>query len=414
MNTMKSIKRSIIGLSIVLAFILAMPMTVFATEPPSNENNLTLEYRFAEGESPDVAPVVSQFGINYRLVGQSDPVREDSLANTRDYTYRINGLLSPDDLATIQNIQGLSLTPVNQKMTRKIDSTAILTGLTNNDVDSLLESTQYAAAVEAMKTAGAVYVEGPKLTGVTFEVTLWEGGVVNGLPAEYSADIIVRGVEEYTIIGYYIANMTYTTSVLDSETPIYVIVAEYEPIDLPIVEDTIVEEIEEEGDGEIVEPIDQTFFDGLTEDDLIMMDNQTGNPFTDIASGNVPLGGGSVRGGVSLLSAILSIVAVAFLIINIIALAVYRKRKDDLSEYGVDEEQAMAGRRRKNAFVALICIVSVLVPVIWIALDNLTFPFVWLNAWTAVVAVCFVIDVVLIIIYNAKFKKVEKEEEAFV
>ena len=405
MKMKKNIKRSILGLSIILAVFLAMPMLAFAA--PGDEGNLKVEYRFAEGESPDVAETMTQFGINYRLIGQSEPVLEDTLPTTRDYTYRIDGMLSEKDLEEVAKIPGLVLDPVDVKLTKKIDFEDTIKGLSNNDVDSLVASSQYKARVNSMKTnSTAVIIEGPELVGVTFNVTKVDPDFPT-FPEEYSADIIVRGVEEYWDVGYYIANLTYTTSDVESEISIYVIVAEYEPVDVPIIDDIIVEDFD---DG-IVTPIESGFLAGLSETDMVLMDNQTGNPLVDIVNGNVPLGNANVTAGVSLVSALISIAAIIFLVVHLIVLISNRKRKDDLSEYGVDEEQVTIERRRKSAFVALICIASALVPVIWLSLDNVSYPYVWVNAWTGVIAFCLIVDIVLISIYKAKFKAIDLEDD---
>ena len=397
-------------MSIILAVTLALPMVTFAAPDPGN--NLTIEYRYAEGETANVAETVSQFGIDYRLIGQSDPVLENSLPVTRDYVYRIDGILSDADRAQVANIPGLRLDPVEVKLTRKIDFEDTLRGLPNNDVDSLEASAVYKARVDSMKTnSTAVIIEGPALTGVTFNVATWEPGFEGRLPETYDADIIVRGVEEYWETGYYIATMSYVNSVVESDLDIYIIFAEYEPINLPIEIEEIIEETNEEEEEVAVVPVTEEFFAGLDENDMELMGNQTGNPLVDIASGNVPLGNGSVKAGMSLISGLLSVIAIVFLALHVITIIINRNKKGSLSEFGVDEELATINNRRKNAFLILVCIVSALVPVVWLSLDNPSLPFVWINTWTVVVTIVFVVDAIMIAMYKLRFKAQDVENE---
>jgi fimbrial isopeptide formation D2 family protein/uncharacterized repeat protein (TIGR02543 family) len=160
---------------------------------------------------------------------------------------------------------------------------------------------------------------------------------------------------------------------------------------------------------------------------------------TTITPGGVPLGNATDEGGWSLLSMIMSIIALLGAIALIIT-AVIRRRKDkkddnndkdddnarsqdwqynmhaqagsleqtgqfDMpsskygSQYDYDDERIAKRARRSLVFRIAATIMGILVPIIWLILDDLNTPMVWINKWTIVVAIAFIIFLILWIIF---------------
>jgi uncharacterized repeat protein (TIGR01451 family) len=158
---------------------------------------------------------------------------------------------------------------------------------------------------------------------------------------------------------------------------------------------------------------------GLSAEDLARTHNQTGNPIFDIAAGNVPMGGFGVGGAWSLLSLLLSLIALIGVLVSIVA-SLFRgtpkSRLRALKNCEGDEDRSDAGkqgyaelfvqdhtedrpqrRRRLLLLFVAMSIAGILVGVIWLLLDNLAQPMVWVNRWTIIVGIVFVIYVALTI-----------------
>jgi cytochrome bd-type quinol oxidase subunit 2 len=110
------------------------------------------------------------------------------------------------------------------------------------------------------------------------------------------------------------------------------------------------------------------------------------------------MGGFKEKGVWSLLSLILSIIAVIISILLIVGALAKRKREDE-------------ERQKKGAILRILAIiVGVLTPIIWIVLDDFHQPMAWINQWTLIVAIAFIVHIVLFAVYKARNRKDESEE----
>jgi uncharacterized repeat protein (TIGR02543 family) len=116
---------------------------------------------------------------------------------------------------------------------------------------------------------------------------------------------------------------------------------------------------------------------------------QSGNIFSDLLNGNVPLGNAQEKGAWSLLSLLMSFIAV---VISVLMLVGSRDR-------------------RVNILRVLTIIAGGLTPVVWLWLDNLNQSIVWINRWTIFVGIVFAIHVALLVVYKVKKNKDENDDE---
>jgi uncharacterized repeat protein (TIGR02543 family) len=164
--------------------------------------------------------------------------------------------------------------------------------------------------------------------------------------------------------------------------------------------------------------------EGFTQRDVERLEAQTGNPLQDLFSGNVPLGNGKSSAVWSLLSLILSVIAVVISLLLIIG--IFTRKRDDremdeLGDYGgsgvggdgYDREEAEKRRRRGRLLKALTCIVGVLTLIVWLLLDNTSLPMAWINRYTPIVAIFFLIHLALFVAYKARKGKQNQEREEY-
>ncbi|GHU62028.1 hypothetical protein AGMMS49983_02780 [Clostridia bacterium] len=130
------------------------------------------------------------------------------------------------------------------------------------------------------------------------------------------------------------------------------------------------------------------------------LDAQTGNIFRDLANGNVPRGDFYGDNAWSLLSLILSLIAVITAVLLTIAAATQRRRNGEIESYNGEEEEK---RRRRGRMIRVLAIVAgVLTLIVWLILDDLTLPMVWVNKWTILVAIVFIVHLLLTVIYKVR------------
>jgi amino acid transporter len=134
----------------------------------------------------------------------------------------------------------------------------------------------------------------------------------------------------------------------------------------------------------------------------VRLANQTGNPILDVLNGNVPLGGFATKGAWSLLSLLMSLVAVIFSVLLVVGVFM-RRREDDYE----DEDRRRHGKILKTFTI----IVGILTPIVWLILDNLNQPMVWINNWTVFVGITFIVHIALLVVYKLRKGNEEKEEE---
>jgi uncharacterized repeat protein (TIGR02543 family) len=146
---------------------------------------------------------------------------------------------------------------------------------------------------------------------------------------------------------------------------------------------------------------------GFNESDVSKLEAQTGNLFNDIGSGNVPLGNFLGKGAWSLVSLILSFIGVVVSACLIAGAALARRRKDE-EVFNTEEDQY----RRKGGFLrALAVIAGILTAVIFLILDDLSAPVVWVNQYTIIVGIVFIVHIFFAVIYKAR-KGNEPDETA--
>ncbi|GHU65000.1 hypothetical protein AGMMS49983_11960 [Clostridia bacterium] len=142
------------------------------------------------------------------------------------------------------------------------------------------------------------------------------------------------------------------------------------------------------------------------------LDAQTGNLFRDLANGNVPLGSFFGNGAWSLLSLILSLIAVLFALLLLIRIAAKRREHKDAVLYEGEETKEKEERRRYTKALQITTIViGVLTLIVWLILDDLSLPMVWINKWTIFVAVVFLVHIIFLAVYRYNKAKEEKEDE---
>ncbi|MDR0817931.1 MAG: InlB B-repeat-containing protein, partial [Clostridiales Family XIII bacterium] len=141
---------------------------------------------------------------------------------------------------------------------------------------------------------------------------------------------------------------------------------------------------------------------GFTPEEQALIDNQTGNPVTDIFNGNVPGGSFSKEGAWSLLSLLLSLVALAISVLLIVSAATGRNRRED--EY--HQNQYEDGQRKQGRVLKVLAIIAgILTPVIWLLLEDLSQPIIWINKWTLFVGVVFIIHIAMFTLYKVRSNK---------
>ena len=394
---------------IFLLLALALPGAVFATEPAGSYETLQVEYRYAEGETPDIAPTIDRFGMTFHLVGQSDPMLEGSLPEVRTYRYRIDGYLTPAQIAQAEAL-GITLTPVKVDFEREVDKVDVVI-MNTNDVDDIPKTKAF--LVTSVKDPSGYEMKDLEYTGVTFERMEYEGDALpNGLklPAKYEATVIYRGAESYNDVGYYYADAVFETYEVDGDVPMYVIIADYQS---DMIAPTIVEE------EEILPPIDEEEAEEVSTEDeelVAMVENQTGNPFVDIANGNVPLGNTNTTGVWSLLSFILSVAGIAIALIFTLGAVMRGRQVSALEQMGASSEEWLSLMKRRGIILRVLTIVvGVITLVTWLMLDDFTLGMVWINNHTITVGIMFAVTVALCILTNIRDKKIysslTKEEE---
>ncbi|GHU61760.1 hypothetical protein AGMMS49983_02040 [Clostridia bacterium] len=396
-----------------VALLLALPGAVFAA--PAVEvaagSNMTVEYRYAEGETPDIPASISQFGQTYHLVGTSDAVLESTLPTTRMYIYRVNGALTPAQLAEIQGAGDIAFTPVYIDREEAIDLYPyMIENLPTNDVEDLLDVAQargIAGALIIGQTSSVNHVEVNELADISFTPTHWEDAE-KLLPDRYQAECRLIGINVIQELGYYLASASFSASEAEGETNQYVIVAEYAPEAPP-------PEAEEEGgvivdEGEVIdepeEPEAALPTVGLSDSDVALVAGQGSNPFANVVDGLVPFGGFHVSGVWSFLSLLLSVAAAIIAIALGLGALARRSRVKNYENMGVYDNEALAlAKKRGNLLRALTAILGVITLLTWLLLDDFSVGMVWVNNHTLIVGVLFLITVVLCGITGARTAK---------
>ncbi|MCL2111090.1 MAG: hypothetical protein FWH32_02325 [Clostridiales bacterium] len=245
--------RTIAGLLLLvtLAVIAAFPMGAFGAVSPDGGGTggqaftITREFTYKAGETPNIPETISQYGVVFTLVSVSEPVASTRLPRTRTYTYRVPAVYTPDQLSQVP--PGVSLTPVYGEGKRQVDRSEVIRGLKNNDVDSLPQRKTYSDTTG--QGPGARVSGSLTLAEVKYEVVSYDE---DGLPNNYTARVVYRGEETYSILLYYTAVETYTEEVAEDGEETFTVVATYEgsmPSDDDISSPAADEPAEEPGDS---------------------------------------------------------------------------------------------------------------------------------------------------------------------
>ena len=285
---------------ILIAVLLAVPAAAFAASPPAamTFGMMQVEYRFSEGETPNIPREIERFGFTYHLVSQTEAVLESTLPATRTYTYMVSGALSKEQLESVGAYGRTDFEPVDVPMERIVDMFDIQE-VTTNEVEGLRGSTKIFTVTSAENPDG-IEVEGT-FTGVTFEVLDDDFG----LPTLYLRTAVYRGLELYYETGYFIASSTFTTNTTEG-ADLYVIIATYETDQMPPPIVSNVGTLENQGGS------GEGGIDGLTtiEEQQVALQAGEPNPLVNIMNGRVPLGNLAVTALWSFFSLCFSIAAV--------------------------------------------------------------------------------------------------------
>jgi uncharacterized repeat protein (TIGR02543 family) len=150
--------------------------------------------------------------------------------------------------------------------------------------------------------------------------------------------------------------------------------------------------------------------EGFTPRDVARIESQTGNPLIDLLGGNVPLGKGTSSAVWSLLSLLLSVIAVVITILLSAGALLRGRNKEQESSGERDEEKK---RRRRGRLLKLIAgIVGILTLLVWLILDDTSLPMAWINRYTIIVVVFFIVHLVLVIAYKIQRARMDSDQEA--
>ncbi|MDR0854564.1 MAG: InlB B-repeat-containing protein [Clostridiales Family XIII bacterium] len=153
-------------------------------------------------------------------------------------------------------------------------------------------------------------------------------------------------------------------------------------------------------------------FTGFTAEAQQKLEAQTGNVFSDLGNGNVPLGSFFAKGAWSLLSAVMSIAAVVISLILAVGALARRRREDEhrsVNTYGYEDSEKR--RRHGKLLKALTCLAGVATLMVWIILDDFSQPMAWVNSWTLFVGLVFIVQIALLVIYKLRSAGRDSEYE---
>jgi preprotein translocase subunit SecG len=155
-------------------------------------------------------------------------------------------------------------------------------------------------------------------------------------------------------------------------------------------------------------------YENFTAQDIAKFEDQTGNLFTDLIRNKIPLGNIFGKGAWSLLSLLLSLIAVVCSVLLILWTVIRRRRRDDGHDRDTYADENGETVKKKNAGIlrALTVIAGVLTPIVWLILDDLNQPMVWINKWTLFVGIVFIVHIVLLLVYKSRNNRKERDSEA--
>lgn len=149
---------------------------------------------------------------------------------------------------------------------------------------------------------------------------------------------------------------------------------------------------------------------------------QTGKLYRDLLDGNVPLGNTSLDGVWSFLNLIMSLVALLIGIITFITLInnLRRRKEEEEDEEGEErqvkadeeEEEEDEQKRKRFAIMKILTAISGLVPaILFFILEDLTLPVAFINKWTPIIGLFFIIHLIVFIVQLVLWKGKKEDEE---
>jgi len=387
-----------------LMLVMALPMPVFATAPPEGAagGTMQVEFRHAEGETPDIPQQITRFGFVYHLVSVSEPVAEGELPTVRTYTYQISGAISEQQKRDIKGLGDLNLIEKYILMEEEVDVIDV-TDRPTNDIDEI-ETQKVFTVLDATENDPDNTTEKLlKMTGVTFSDLQYDQ---YGRPSGYKATAVYRGMQTIRIFAYYMAEATFTTYEEEEGTSMYVVVADYVTDEMPPPideeEPEVIAPVEEpEGPGSGLIPIDE---------ELVAL--QSGNPIADIFNGLVPLGGINISGFWSVFSMLFSFGAVGMAVVFAIGAAYRKRRADALMKLGVHDPEKISLIRWRGIILRFLTIVlGAITFLTWFLLDNFNSGMVWANQNTPLVGALLGITVLLCVLTNIRSRKTISDDE---
>jgi membrane protein implicated in regulation of membrane protease activity len=144
----------------------------------------------------------------------------------------------------------------------------------------------------------------------------------------------------------------------------------------------------------------------------------------DIFGNGVSLGNGSVQDSWSLLSLILSLIAlISALVLIVRGVAENRRRNENEADYDehhskYNEQELQSQHQstyKRTLILRLLTIVAgVLTPVVWLLLDKLSKPMVLINANTVFIALIFIVFAAFLVIYLfTRHQEVVKQDDQY-
>ncbi|MDR0854060.1 MAG: InlB B-repeat-containing protein [Clostridiales Family XIII bacterium] len=134
-------------------------------------------------------------------------------------------------------------------------------------------------------------------------------------------------------------------------------------------------------------------YTGISDAGVEKLEAQTGNIITDLANGNVPLGGFAATGVWSLLNMILAIAC---------AVAAF------MLAYGAISKRSYPASSQAIRLIAIAS--SVITVIVWVILDQLHKPTAWLDGHTPVILGLFALTAAITVVFNIK-KRSTKERK---
>jgi len=141
----------------------------------------------------------------------------------------------------------------------------------------------------------------------------------------------------------------------------------------------------------------------------------------DIPNSGIPLGGLGVGVAWSLLNLLMSVLAI-FNAAVLLILVIIRKRKKDneitaSNGYGDEAEldeadENIVKRRRLVTFKILTLLAGIIPLTLFLILENIRLPLVWITRWTPLIGAFFIIHMIFLLIHFVIKKRISKDKKS--